>query len=1711
MPSPLFLAEERLELGRHCTFQMQFGRGVACTDEMGFQIHGGWIPTTPSKPEPPSRHAQRPHWGDTVSGTGLFGISSFHEGGSQDGASSSDPVVAAAATQSGYISFAEQMQRIGDWEAAVASQTRVSGLEAYTEAFKNATDKWNRMSSSGISAVNGTSSATAAHNEKSTKPTTSCSYHTISNFRTNYTTDHFTTAANSIAYAVTNGSLLFQLAPETFERRRKKTNQEGVEFSFENDKTIQDQKQEDDLPPMFMLHSGMEPVKVQQALSELDVLSTPMNGIHRDCREEGQIDLNKTPLQKRPKRKKHMPKVVVEGKPKRTPRPTTPAKDPLRPKRKYVRKARPKEFAGVPSSDVCQSVDPTSRQAARSCKRVLNFDLEVQVADGCTSTTEVHPNMQNSTTRPDPASCIHDSNHNLHSEARDGNIGINRNSEPIPPLQLAQGLEVVIGEPQPGTSVELMSFLTSLPGDCTSPPNTIKTSPPSPRKSFPIENTEALLLRKKENVETVGSCKSNSGSVPIPLHQNVHVKESDCVIQNVLQSVTSTQPHSTSSQNVLPVVNNSLSKKPKKEYVDGVSLSLSPNPSPSPSPMFPPGAHNICKKRRIDTTHDELAPNASALMASGNGFTQTNMNMVNEIGSNTFMLITSDGKPFPLNSLLNQSMEHSNGFSDASSFICSKPLVGKQNQKVASSSREMLLCASTQNEIEFRQQQGVMARVANARAKETVQNDDMRLLLAAREPNQPQRTSSKVAFAHNKRQEGNVFHDVQWHSGAPKQQEMKNQLAHLATSVFPPFTNQMPPQDLISTSLGKHNVMFATFPSQHIQPRSSNNIFIQDCPISSDIICKPEMMFSGAIILQMDPTGKCAKELECSKFNSSSLMVSAQEQNELVPYARNGSLVPFESPVHSTKAKPLRPIVDVDKETERLWAILVAHSSDEIPGAMDEEKEKWWEEQRRVFRGRVDSFIARMHLVQGSVVDSVVGVFLTQNVSDHLSSSAFMNMAARFPPKSRTNSGAEHPSASEEDKDACKLESYNWQNETPKKIFQNKVNDAELLEGKEIASWNESFSSNMDISSPTSSKDRNSSICKNVTEVCQESQENTTAVVHGTREDACLPGVDDQSGLEGVVSSQNSIISYPNSTIQKTDQNTSILESNFDEDNLILEFNGSMSFMNLLHMDGSNMFEKSCPGDNSRTSSKENSESANGQFETRKCGKGTPYIVMDGLVDASPSTYISDSQKGLLATAQTGGLSEESKHAFHLSSNLAQEANIECQQFGNSWESTDVLSGDGIATDSTDSRWSHMHFQKNVCSLRGDRLGDSQSKGVEVADHQNQVKTTFHGQHLGMQQNHLNAPHHSGDRLFVAESSSTVNKQKIAEINVVQPNASDEASSSKSTLAATTKNSLKRRREKTEIDKTIDFDWENLRQQVCHNHKSKERSSDVMDAVDWEAVRCADVKEISETIKARGMNNMLSERIQQFLNRVASDHGSIDLEWLRDVPPEKAKEYLLSIRGLGLKSTECVRLLTLHHISFPVFCTKRNPNCNACPMRAECRHFASAFASARLALPGSEEKGLISTVSPAAEQGPKVVIHPMELPPTEGYSNSKVHRSNQCEPIIEEPATPEPEPLDVSEAEIEDAFWQDDPDDIPTIKLNLEEFTTNIQNFMNENKKGLQNADLSKALVALSPHSASIPMPKLKNVGRLRTEHQVYELPDSHPLLAEVSNVPRHF
>lgn len=92
------------------------------------------------------------------------------------------------------------------------------------------------------------------------------------------------------------------------------------------------------------------------------------------------IDLNKTPQQKPPKRRKHRPKVIVEGKPKRGRKPaipkTTEPKENQTGKRKYVRKNVPKDPTAQVADASVEARDANTRMRQKSCKRVLNFDLE---------------------------------------------------------------------------------------------------------------------------------------------------------------------------------------------------------------------------------------------------------------------------------------------------------------------------------------------------------------------------------------------------------------------------------------------------------------------------------------------------------------------------------------------------------------------------------------------------------------------------------------------------------------------------------------------------------------------------------------------------------------------------------------------------------------------------------------------------------------------------------------------------------------------------------------------------------------------------------------------------------------------------------------------------------------------------------------------------------------------------------------------------------------------------------------------------------------------------------------------------------------------------------------------------------------------------------------------------------------------------------------
>lgn len=69
------------------------------------------------------------------------------------------------------------------------------------------------------------------------------------------------------------------------------------------------------------------------------------------------------------------------------------------------------------------------------------------------------------------------------------------------------------------------------------------------------------------------------------------------------------------------------------------------------------------------------------------------------------------------------------------------------------------------------------------------------------------------------------------------------------------------------------------------------------------------------------------------------------------------------------------------------------------------------------------------------------------------------------------------------------------------------------------------------------------------------------------------------------------------------------------------------------------------------------------------------------------------------------------------------------------------------------------------------------------------------------------------------------------------------------------------RKRKAEKEKA-EFNWDSLRRQAQSKPEPRGRSRDIMDSIDYEALLDADVGEVSEAIKARGMNKMLAERIK---------------------------------------------------------------------------------------------------------------------------------------------------------------------------------------------------------------------------------------------------------
>ncbi|XP_075107325.1 protein ROS1A isoform X2 [Nicotiana tabacum] len=830
--------------------------------------------------------------------------------------------------------------------------------------------------------------------------------------------------------------------------------------------------------------------------------------------------------------------------------------------------------------------------------------------------------------------------------------------------------------------------------------------------------------------------------------------------------------------------------------------------------------------------------------------------------------------------------------------------------------------------------------------------------------------------------------------------------------------------------------------------------------------------------------------------------------------------------VHKGKYKPLRPKlpkVDIDTESLRVWKLLIENEG-EIDEDLDKEKEIWWEEQRKIFQGRAVSFIARMRLVlgdrrfsqwKGSVVDSVVGVYLTQNVSDNLSSNAFMLLASAFPPQNKQEMTTPQGQA-----------------------FMIREGMRDSFEREVCANQNDpgfAGSSRSAMSICRSSLDELSFV-----DDIHTSEYLPTSYRH-------LPHVGDciNERLDGTREEKNRPEDTCGSQVTVTCCSSEVIISTESGDCINERLDGTRE-----DTCGSQVTVTSCSSE---------------VIISTKCGDcinerldGTREEKIRAEDTCGSQVTVASCSSEVIISANSGDCINERLDGTREENNRAEDT---C---GSQVTATSCSSEVRISANSG------VCINERLDGTREDACGSQ----VTVTSCSSEVIISANsGDHInersdGTREEKNIAEHTCGSQVTATSCSSEVI------ISAKSGDLGNEAVNLPKTIS----------RKKDEFPKR-EIDWDELRK-TYSTGRSGVLTERNRDSVNWEAVRHADVEKIFEPIKGRGQGNVLAAKIKNFLNRLVEDHGSIDLEWLRDVPRDKVKEYLLSIDGIGPKSVDCVRLLTLRNLAFPVdinvariavrlgwvplqplpdgiqmhlleryplesdiqkylwprlcnldlltlyelhyhmitfgkvFCTKRSPNCNACPMRADCRHFASAFASSRLRLPGPQQKGVVTVKQPVrVDEVPNMCLPSPTLSLSSRSFLESRFQTQDCEPIIEMPASPEQKPLESLERDIEDFPYEvEHEQEIPTIRLNTEEFRENVLNFINKsNTTEFQESvlnivdeistlnrdeEVSKALVLLNPVSASHPARKLKYESRLRTEHLVYELPDSHPLLS---------
>lgn len=166
----------------------------------------------------------------------------------------------------------------------------------------------------------------------------------------------------------------------------------------------------------------------------------------------------------------------------------------------------------------------------------------------------------------------------------------------------------------------------------------------------------------------------------------------------------------------------------------------------------------------------------------------------------------------------------------------------------------------------------------------------------------------------------------------------------------------------------------------------------------------------------------------------------------------------------------------------------------------------------------------------------------------------------------------------------------------------------------------------------------------------------------------------------------------------------------------------------------------------------------------------------------------------------------------------------------------------------------------------------------------------------------------------------------------------------------------------------------------------------------WEEVRDARQEDVIEAIRPAGLANQKGPRIQNVLQKITEKRGELSLEFLRGLPLEEARDWLMQFKGVGPKTAAIVLQFSLERPAFPVdthiyrvsgrlglrpekmtveqahthlaeifppetyyaahlnlirlgreICQARRPDCPVCPLKELCDYYAANYNSSEIA------------------------------------------------------------------------------------------------------------------------------------------------------------------